>query len=184
MLSVSYCCHKRVDGFSNSSRTTIARPFCSATGSGSGDKKDDNDSDDGVLEINVTTPNAGLTIPGAEKGGRKLAIVYTCNVCQTRSAKQFSEQAYQNGVVIVRCPGCQSQHLIADRLGYFDEDSESGGGFDLDAIAERTGQAVRTIRDAEDSGDGVLELVLGSDKMEELKRMAREKEAAAKNLDK
>ena len=40
-----------------------------------------------------------------------------------QTAKQISANSYENGVVLVRCPGCQSLHLIADRLGYF----ESGG---------------------------------------------------------
>ena len=33
----------------------------------------------------------------------------------------FSRKTYETGVVIVRCPGCQGNHLIADRLGWFGE---------------------------------------------------------------
>ena len=65
---------------------------------------------------------AGGGLPGTEHGGRRLAIVFTCTVCDTRSAKKFSEQAYKEGVVVVRCPGCQNDHLIADNLSFFEDD--------------------------------------------------------------
>ena len=39
----------------------------------------------------------------------------------TRSVKPFSKRAYEHGVVIVKCPGCQSHHLLSDRLGWYGE---------------------------------------------------------------
>ena len=33
--------------------------------------------------------------------------------------RSFSRQAYEHGVVIVRCPACDVRHLVADRKGWF-----------------------------------------------------------------
>lgn len=108
-------------------------------------------------------------IPGAQTGGKKLAIVFTCKVCSTRSAKKFTEQAYRNGVVMVRCPGCENLHLIADRLGFFGDKGD--GGWDVQKALAEMGENVNAVSD-----DNVLELtmadVLGSDKVEELARGA------------
>ena len=111
-------------------------------------------------------------IPGAQAGGgKKLAIVFTCTVCNTRSAKKFSEQAYNHGVVLVRCPGCQNLHLIADRLGFFTDDevdgSGDGSGWDIQKALEKRGDNIVAVTD-----DNVLELtvtdVLGGGKMAEI----------------
>lgn len=48
-------------------------------------------------------------------------MVFTCKVCETRSMKMASREAYEKGVVVVRCQGCDNLHLIADRLGWFGE---------------------------------------------------------------
>jgi protein import protein ZIM17 len=50
-----------------------------------------------------------------------LAMLFTCRVCETRSAKTMSRATYETGIVIVRCPKCRNLHLIADRLGWFGE---------------------------------------------------------------
>jgi DNL zinc finger len=57
---------------------------------------------------------------------KKLQLQYTCNVCETRNVHSISRIAYNNGVVIARCKGCDSQHLIADHLGW----TNYKGGFE------------------------------------------------------
>lgn len=120
----------------------------------------------------------GLTnLPGTGgKAGQKLlAIVFTCTVCNTRSAKQFTEQAYRNGVVLVRCPGCHNLHLIADRLGVFEDQGEDGQGWDIEKAMANIGENVKAV-----NNDNVLELtvedVVGADVMEQA--------AAVSSLDK
>jgi hypothetical protein len=48
-----------------------------------------------------------------------LMIMFTCNVCQHRQGRTFSKDAYEVGVVLIRCEGCENLHLIADNLGWF-----------------------------------------------------------------
>jgi len=91
-----------------------------------------------------------LGIPGAQRGKKKLAIIYTCAICGTRSAKQFTENAYNNGVVIVQCPGCNNRHLIADNLGFF---SSEEGGWNIEKSMKRMGENVQAV-----NNDNVLEL--------------------------
>ena len=54
----------------------------------------------------------------------KMQIVFTCNVCQERSSRIISKQAYTRGVIIIRCYGCNNNHLIADNLGWFYDKSK------------------------------------------------------------
>lgn len=88
----------------------------------------------------------------------KFELQYTCKICDTRNNHRVSRLgvyimfrfwlaerphlmnvtthshdrraflAYRNGVVITVCKGCDSQHLIADNLGWTDYD----GGFEGD----------------------------------------------------
>ena len=126
-----------------------------------------------------------LQIPGTRhtSKGRVLAIIFTCTVCDTRSAKQFTAQAYEHGVVLVRCPGCQNLHLIADRLGWFDD--TDGTTFDLTTLERLTGQKVKRLSDSGEANTTwqvSLEDLVGKDKLQHiLERHARdEAESAAK----
>ena len=115
------------------------------------------------MVVGDNTEENEASIPGAQKGGRKLAIVYTCTICETRSVKQFTEHAYNNGVVIVQCPGCQNRHLIADNLGFF-EDAE--GGWNIEKALSEIGENVQMV-----NNDNVLELsvedIYGAERIEE-----------------
>lgn len=43
----------------------------------------------------------------------RLQLSFTCTVpdCNTRSTHEFTKQAYQNGVVLVQCPGCKNRYV-------------------------------------------------------------------------
>jgi mitochondrial protein import protein ZIM17 len=81
--------------------------------------------------------------PQSASTNSKLFMVFTCVNCDTRAVKSFSKRAYEKGVVLVQCPGCQKRHVIADHLGWFGEHK------DVDEILRAKGESVRRITDAD-----------------------------------
>jgi hypothetical protein len=51
----------------------------------------------------------------------RLAISFTCNVCQERLTRTFLKQSYEKGVVIIKCVKCLNHHIIADNLKWFSD---------------------------------------------------------------
>ena len=49
-------------------------------------------------------------------------MMFTCTVCGTRQTKTFTKRAYQYGAVLIRCEGCHTVHLVADNLGWFEDE--------------------------------------------------------------
>lgn len=83
-----------------------------------------------------------------------MIMLYTCRVCETRSARQISKLGYYQGSVIVRCPGCKNLHLISDHLGWFDDDKT----LNAETLIQRRGEAVRNGLIQEGKDTHVIEL--------------------------
>ena len=110
-------------------------------------------------------------VPGVQSTGDKMVLMFTCTVCNTRSARKISKQAYQTGIVMVRCAGCNNRHLIADRMGVFEDSIDSSpadgnhthgsaatgtGGWDIQKYLQKElGQGSKYITD-----DNVYELTM------------------------
>ena len=94
--------------------------------------------------------NDTSAIPGVKTEGPKMLLRFTCSFdgCEEKPtiARIISKASYEKGVVLVRCPSCDKQHLIADHLGWL---SEPGTTIET-IMAERGEEVRRMLRDGED----------------------------------
>jgi protein import protein ZIM17 len=60
--------------------------------------------------------------------------MFTCNVCGTKAIRSFTKNAYHHGVVMVRCEGCENVHLVADNLGWFEDEAKNLDDFSKEEV--------------------------------------------------
>lgn len=82
---------------------------------------------------------------------KKFQLYYTCKKCNSRNAHIISKLAYEKGVVIVKCNGCQNNHLIADNLKWFKDDNTN-----IEDILKQKGETVKRVSL---DGSEILELL-------------------------
>lgn len=73
---------------------------------------------------------------------RKFLLSFKCKPCGERMSRLISRQAYESGVVIVRCESCSRLHLIADNLGWFPDLLHGKATRNIEQILAERGESV------------------------------------------
>ena len=120
----------KVEGISDEDRELIKKVL-----------RDDPDAPAASENAEGTKKRMGGTGHGV-KGG-DMTAVFTCNVCGSRTAKRFTRHAYTKGIVLVQCPGCGNKHLLADNLGWFNDEHKN-----IEEILKAKGEEVRRLEGA------------------------------------
>lgn len=102
-----------------------------------------------ITKQSEVNPNQLSSVPLAQLE-KKMQMIYTCKVCSTRNSQTISKQAYTEGVVIVRCSGCQNNHLVADNLGWFKDKKTN-----IEDILREKGETVQRVS----LGNEIVELI-------------------------
>ena len=103
--------------------------------------------------IGAAPAAAAPSLPGVRAEEDAYALLFTCRVCETRTARRVSKSAYHTGTVLIRCPGCRNMHLIADHKGFFHD-----GAFDAAAVLAERGETVVRAGGGSGGDEHVLEL--------------------------
>ena len=69
-----------------------------------------------------------------------MLLGFTCKICDTRTHRTLSKQAYTKGVVLIECPSCKNRHLVADNLGWF---GQRGKALNIEEILAEKGEAAK-----------------------------------------
>lgn len=65
-------------------------------------------------------------------------MMMTCSKCDTKQSITFTKRAYYNGALAVTCQGCPTVHLVADNIGFFNDEK-----INIEQIMQQKGEEVK-----------------------------------------